>query len=40
MMIYAWEKGLILIGGMVLYMVVKMMDYYCEKDHNEELKGR
>lgn len=41
MMIYAWEKGLALICGMTLYMIVKIMDYYCEKDRKEEeLKDR
>lgn len=35
MMIMVWEKVLCLICGFTLYAVIKVMDYYVEKDRKE-----
>lgn len=39
MMIMAWEKGLMILAGVVLYFTTKVMDYYVKKD-NEEAKAQ
>lgn len=41
MMLMAWEKGLMILAGVVLYFTMKVMDHYVEKDledNKEEAK--
>lgn len=32
MMFYAWEKGLLILAGAVMFMINEIMEYYNRKD--------